>query len=111
MFPRIKDRAWLVYVAHIDLHVHKSQKQRIGGAEVMEEGSQRLSLGDTALTLNKKTLTHFPNPNKTNKNMLHFASQKSITEFPLSHHGSRLFNFILNCKDEQNTEEPENIFS
>lgn len=94
-------------MAHIDLHVHKSQKQRIGGAEVMEEGSQKLSVGDTMLTLNKKTLTYFP---YNNKNMLHFASKKPITEFSPSQHGTRLFNFILNCKVEQNVEEPGNIF-
>lgn len=96
-----------MYTAHIDLHVLKSQKQRTGGAEVMEEGSQRLSLRDTMLTLNKKTLTYFPN---NNKNMIHFASKKPITEFSPSHRGTRLFNFILNCKVKQNVEEPGNFF-
>lgn len=63
-----------VCVAHIDLHVHKSQKGRTGGAEVMEEGSQRLSLGDTMLTLNKKTLTYFSH---NNKNKLHFCIKEA----------------------------------
>lgn len=70
----------------------------------MKEGSQGLSLGDTILALNKRTLTL----STTTTNMLGFVSKKPVTEFSPSHHGVRLLNFILDFQVKQNIEEPGN---